>query len=287
MGFFALFVGFFLLFLSVIHPIIYRPIAQKYDTDFSCLIISVWLMIGTMLSLPLMWGEFKQALPLVKEAPILALLAVAKGVVGWYTIKFRQFVNQKSTSSVMFYPFISLALTALVVNVFFEENLQPIYLMSIFCLGVLGFCFCLLGDASRLPLKWKIYMVVAIILTATCPTLDHVGIKKIGWYFYFVVSNTTMFLFSLLGGVTKKKIKLLFTSREVLSAGLVNTILEFTIIGSAVRILPVSISALFRRMAAPIVMVFSALKYKEKTIKNQFIFGVFAILFALPIIFLK
>ncbi len=287
MTLFALFVGFLMLGISVLHPIVYKPIAKKYSADFSCFIIYAWIMAALLLTFPLMWGDFKAALPLLEAYPLAFLAALLKGVVAWYTIKFRQVVNKKSTSSVMFYPYISLALTALVVNVFFGENLNPIYLMSIMALGILGVLFCTFGDGGRLSLKWKMYMLWAILLSAACPTIDHIGISKIGWYMYLLISSVASFALSLFGGVTKKDVYLLFHSKEVSLAGFLNTLLEYIVIASSVSVLPVSISALFRRLAAPIVMVFSAVRYKEKTVRNQLIFGVLAILFALPIIFYR
>lgn len=41
----------------------------------------------------------------------------------------------------------------------------------------------------------------------------------------------------------------------------------------------------FMRLSAPIVMIFSAIKFKEQTITNQFVFGCLAILFAIPMMF--
>jgi len=285
MTLFALFVGFLMLGISVLHPIVYKPIAQKYNADFSCFIIYSWIMAALVLTFPLMWSDFKASLPLLKAYPHIFFVAILKGVVAWYTIKFRQVINKKSTSSIMFLPYVSLALTALLVNLFFGENLPPICFLAIMALGILGVFFCTIGDGGRLPFKWKIYMLWTILLFTACPTLDHIGISKIGWYMYLLISSVASFCLSLFGGITKKDVYLLFHSKEVSFAGFLNTALEFIVIGSSVSVLPVSISALFRRLAAPIVMVYSAVKYKEKTVTNQLVFGILAILFALPIIF--
>jgi len=49
----------------------------------------------------------------------------------------------------------------------------------------------------------------------------------------------------------------------------------------------VSIVAVFLRLSVPVVMIISAIKYKEQSVKNQLSFSLIAILLALPIILMK
>ena len=135
--------------------------------------------------------------------------------------------------------------------------------------------------------QWMISFGIAIFFSAACPIIDHAAISEIGRYAYFVISNVVMFIFALFSGFNLQKLRLSFTSKEVIWAGFIGALLEITIIGASVNILPVSFVAFFRRMAAPIVMVISAIKYKEQTVRNQLIFGCLALLFALPIILMK
>lgn len=50
--------------------------------------------------------------------------------------------------------------------------------------------------------------------------------------------------------------------------------------------MPVSFVTLFMRLAAPIVMIISAVIYHEQSVKNQLSFSLLAFLLALPLIFL-
>lgn len=205
----------------------------------------------------------------------------------WCAFRYQQFINRDSTSSTVFFPFISLAIASLIINLFFHENLAFIHLLSILGLGLLGLMFCFKGDAGRMNQQWLISFGIAIFFSAACPIIDHASISSIGRYPYFIISNTVMLVIALLTGFTRKQLKLCFTTKEVVWAGIVGALLEIAIIGASVNILPVSFVAFFRRMAAPIVMVISAIKYKEQTVKNQLIFGCLAFLFALPIILMK
>ena len=75
MSFLSLLVGFILLFLSVLHPIVYRPIARKYDTDFSCLIISVWL-VATTAPVVMVYSALKYKEKSVKNQLVFGVLAI-------------------------------------------------------------------------------------------------------------------------------------------------------------------------------------------------------------------
>ena len=75
--------------------------------------------------------------------------------------------------------------------------------------------------------------------------------------------------------------------KRVIYAGVFYTVSEFLVIYASINILPVSIVAVFLRLSVPVVMIISAIKYKEQNVKNQLVFGISAILLALPIILIK
>ena len=62
---------------------------------------------------------------------------------------------------------------------------------------------------------------------------------------------------------------------------------EFLVIFASINILPVSIVAVFLRLSVPVVMIYSAIRYKEQSLKNQLVFALIAITLALPIILIK
>lgn len=276
-----------LLGISIIKPFLYKPLAEKYPASFASELTVSWLMPFILLSFPFMYPYLIDALPAIKAHPVSLILTVFKGVFIWYAYEYAQIINRDSTSSTVFFPFISLAAASLIINLFFHENLALIHLLSIVSLGILGLVFCFAGDAKRMSHVWKINFAIAIFFSAICPIIDHIAITDLGRYTYFIISNLVMFIFAFFRGLNYKRLKLIFTTKDVIAAGIVGALLEITIIGVSVYILPISFTAFFRRMAAPIVMVISAIKYKEQTVRNQLIFGCLALLFALPIILMK
>ena len=178
-----------------------------------------------------------------------------------------------------------MALGSLVNNIFFKEGLALFQLLCICGLGILGLLFILKGDAKLLSQKGKINFGVIIIIGALFSVIDHIAIPQIGWYSHLLFSSITMFIVCLIHGISKQDYRNIFMNKNVAVAGIVYTLSEFLIIYSSINILPVSFVAVFMRMAAPIVMIISALKYGEQSWKNQLAFGIFAMILALPLIF--
>ena len=282
---FVLITALLLIVLSVAKPLVYKPIAQKYDFGFSAALMAYWIVGFVLLTLPFMWEKIADAISDFRKEPLFLVLTLFKGVLAWYAVKFGQIVNKDSTSSSQFFPFISLALASLMLNVFFGENLKHIHLFSIVALGILGLFFCSTGDTARMSKKWKINFMIAILFSAACPIADHICIRQVGWYPYFVFSNMFMLIIACMRKTFVQDLKVAFTTKDTIRAGFFIMLLEVTIISSCVTVMPVSLVNFFRRLAAPIVMVVSAVRFKERTVKKQLIFGVLALLFALPIIF--
>ena len=131
------------------------------------------------------------------------------------------------------------------------------------------------------------FFFIATVIMASFAISDHVAIPKVGWYAHLLVSSVAMFLICLLYPVSRKAFRLVLNDRRVVYAGVFYTVSEFLVIYASINILPVSVVAVFLRLSVPVVMVISAIKYKEQNIKNQLGFGIIAILLALPIILIK
>ena len=280
MTIFQIFVGVSILVLSFFRPLLYKPVAEKYSSRFSPFFISIWMVIGIILMYPFVQSGVKSLVEEVKNNPYSLLAGCLKGGAVWGAVWSSQFINRKSMSSSVFFPFISLSLAAVVLNLFFDENLKFIHLVSIVLLG-----FCAFGDAKRMNFDEKRMFVIAVLFAGGCSVLDHVGIRGLGWYWYLAVSNIVMFGLAIFRGLKEWNIKDVFLEKQVAMAGMFTICYEVLLIASMIAVLPVSFVSFFMRLSAPVVMVFSAIKFKEQTVKNQLIFGGLAILLALPMIF--
>ena len=286
MTLFQFLAGLILLISWVIRPFLYKPAAKYFPPKMSSAFTSTWLLVGLLLTSPLLGHLFWDNWHHILTSPML-LIAIYKGTSLFYLISLQQVVNKESTSSSVFLSFIALALGALANNLFFGEGLGPIKVLCILGFGVLGATFLFKGDAKRLDPKAKIAFGVVTLIMSSYTVADHLTIPQIGWYPYLLISSICMFLTSLLHGISKQDFKNMFKNKSIAVAGIAYMASEFFVIFASINILPVSIVAVFLRLAVPVVMIYSAIRYKEQSLKNQLIFALCAIALALPIILIK
>ena len=283
---FQILIGLLLLITWAYRPLIYKPIADEFPAKQSATFTASWLMLGLILTYPILGHLLNFNGKNSLHSPYI-LISVYKGVSLFYFITLQQIINKKSVSSSVFLSFIALALGGLANNLFFHENLGLIKVSCICGFGFLGILFFRFGDAKRLSQKDIVFFLIATIIMASFTISDHVAIPQVGWYTHLLVSSVAMFLMCFFYSVSRKAFKIILKNKKIIHAGLFYTISEFLVIYSSINILPVSIVAVYLRLSVPVVMVISAIKYKEQNIKNQLSFGIIAILLALPIILIK
>ena len=286
MTIFQIVIGFLLLLCWAGRPILYRPVAKYFPPQMSSAFTSTWLLIGLALSFPLLGHLLTDDWRRILFSPY-ALISFYKGATLFYLIKLQQIVNKESTSSSVFLSFIALALGALANNLFFGEGLGFIKVLCILGFGVLGVAFLIKGDAKRLSNKAKIAFAIVTLIMASYTISDHLAIPVIGWYPHLLISSAVMFVVCLIHGISKQDFINMFKNRNIAYAGIFYTISEFLVIYASINILPVSIVAVFLRLSVPVVMVYSAIRYHEQSLKNQLTFAAVAITMALPIILIK
>ncbi len=286
MSSFQIFIGLLLLTTWAIKPFLYKPAAIHFPAEMSSAFTGTWLMVGLALSFPLFGHLLIKDGQNVLFSPY-SLIAVYKGFSLFYLISLQQAINKTSTSSSVFLSFIALAIGALFNNLFFHEDLPFITLSCIVGFGFLGIAFIKKGDAKNLSTRDKYFFIITTLIMASYTVSDHIAIPQVGWYPYLLVSSTVLFVCGLFYTRSVSKLKIIFTNKMVIYAGVFYTVSEFLVIYASTNILPVSIVGVFLRLSVPIVMLISAVKYKEQDLKNQLFFGLIAILLALPILLVK
>ncbi len=286
MSLIQIFVAILLMVFWIIRPFLYKPVAKNFKSKISSLFTSCWLILGLIVSFPILGHLLIFNDKCVLLSPYI-LISIYKGITLFYLIYMQQSINKRSTSSSVFFGFIALALGTLANNLFFQENLGVIKISCIVCLGLLGILFLQKGDAKRLSRRNLFYFMIITLITASYIIADHLAIPQVGWYAHLLVSSVTMFIVSTVRIGTREYFNTIFTNKIIIRAGFFYTLSEFFVIYVSFNILPVSIVAVFLRLSVPIVMIISAIKYKEQSIKNQLIFGLSSIILILPIILIK
>jgi len=286
MSLFQIFIGFLLLLSWAGRPILYKPAAKYFPPKMSPAFTSTWLMLGLLSTFPLLGHLLLDNWRGILFSPFV-LISIYKGATLFYLIELQQVVNKESTSSSVFLSFIALALGALANNLFFGEGLGILKVVCILGFGVLGVTFLIKGDAKRLSTKGRIAFLVVTLIMASYTVSDHLAIPQVGWYAHLLFSSAVMFGVSFLHGISKEDFRNMFLSKSIAAAGVFYTLSEFLVIYASINILPVSIVAVFLRLSVPVVMIYSAIRYKEQSLKNQLVFALLAIALAMPIILIK
>lgn len=283
MTLYQLFIGLLLLLAWAGRPILYKPAAKYFPPKMSPAFTSTWLLLALAVTFPFFTNLINKNILI---SPYI-LVTIYKGATLFYLIELQQIINKESTSSSVFLSFMALAIGALANNLFFGEGLGLLKVVCILGFGVLGAVFFAKGDAKRLSPKAKVAFFAVTLIMASYTVSDHLAIPQIGWYPHILISSIVMFAVSLFHGISKKDFKNMFKNKAIVYAGIFYAASEFLVIYASINILPVSIVAVFLRLSVPVVMIYSAVRYKEQSLKNQLIFAVSAVMLAMPIILIK
>ena len=240
------------------------------DVTFSSAVI---LVAVYFLILPLKgFGEFP---------PTAMAGCIVKGMFLYFSVKLAALVSKGSNSTGAFMGFIGLGIAALINSELLGENLTWLQLISCVGMGILGLIFFLRGAAKELNAKTKKLAVLFMLSIVGCITTDRFTMQYTGWYEYSFVSNFAFFIITLF---TIRSVKPLQTFSFPLMwiIGLLVTVRELAIF-YGYQFTGVSVGAVFINISVPIIMVMSSVIYKERTPKEQLIFGALAFALVMPL----
>ncbi|MGN0929749.1 MAG: hypothetical protein ACI4N3_03865 [Alphaproteobacteria bacterium] len=246
-----------------------------------------YIVIFLIMTIPFM-SDLLQPLKELSISHCIPLLAcMTKGIILYLSLKFTAEIAKESNSSSVFTGFISLGIGAIINSFFLSENLTYPQLFSCIALSILGVIFFLKGPACDLSKHAKKLFIILTTLTVINMATDKIGIGGLNWYIYSMISSIVCFIISTFFLLREKQYNCFKQLKQpaLMAIGVVFTMGEFTILYSMQHFLSVSITFLFMRIATPIIMILSAYIYKERTPKEQLLFGSLALLFAIPVLF--
>lgn len=284
MNIYQLLAGFFITFIVFLRSMTVKMGTKDYSSKQITFANYFYMMVALCCTMPFM-GDMFITIDASKITPLIA--ALIKGVMLYTSVKLIADIAKESNSSAVFAGYISLGIGSLLNYFILSENLTMLQIIACVSLGVLGTIFFLRGPASELSKFGKKAFVLLTLVIILNMFVDGVGVKGLNWYMYSIISSGFSLLIAFVILLFEKKYKYLkeLNSPILIAIGLVFAIGEFVILYSMQNYLPVSIAFLFLRLSAPIVMFVSAYIYKERTPKEQLLFGGLAVLFALPILF--
>lgn len=275
-----------LLFLLTIgHLLTLKVCSVKLDHRTAPIFISLWTLIGAAAVAPVYGHLWAEGLEKMLAAPHLPALAIFKGGLLYLLLVISQELMKESLSSRHYVTPLSIGLVT-VMNAGLGESLAPAQLFSALGLCVLAAAFFFKGHLSDLSRQGKITYFKLVVVSAFLATLDHTLIKGSNWYAALIITNVALLALSLiLNRARIFVIKDAVLHKSAAVAGIFYMATELVKNYQQVTINPVSVVITVQAATKPLILILAALLWKERTVKEQLVWGLLAFVVTLPLFF--
>ena len=266
--------------LTVVYKILLKRCSAVLDHKSVPVFIGVWVLIGLALASPLYAAA---AWTLTTAHPLVIALAMAKGGLLYMTLLWGQRLMRESLSSSLYTSPMSIGAIA-IINFMLGERLAGLQWFSAVSVCLLSCLFFLRGHLSEMSRQAKRDYAIIVVLLVAMGGMDQFGISHIGWYGYLAVSNVVLLA---IGLARHGDIKNAVFNRLALPAGILFAVCELFKFYQSVTINPVTAVILTQNLATPVLLGLSAVVWKERTVKEQLIWGALAFALSVPLFLAK
>jgi hypothetical protein len=273
-----------LLFLLTIgHLLTLKICSVKLDHRTAPIFISLWTLLGVAAVSPFFGHLWAEGWDKFMAAPYLLLLCMLKGGLLYLLFVISQELMQESLSSRHYVTPLAVGLVA-IVNATLGEQLHLGQWIAALGLCGLSAAFFFKGHAADLSRKGRFAYIKLVALAVFLSSLDHVLTKNSNWFSLLLVSNVTLLAVSLV--LNRARIAVLKDAlfhKYAALAGIFYMLTELVKFYQQVTINPVTVVVTVQAATKPVILVLSALLWKERTVREQLIWGALAFLVTLPL----
>lgn len=266
-----------LLFLLTIgHLLTLKVCSVRLDHRTAPIFISLWTLLGLLAVSPVFGTLAQEGFVIFAEHPWILGLCILKGALLYLLFVISQELMQESLSSRHYVTPMTVGLIALV-NTGLGEHLNPAQWFSAVGLSLLAVSFFFKGHLSDLSPKGRLTYLKLVGLAVLLASFDQVLTKNSNWFSLLLVSNSVLLALGLvLNRANLPLLKTAFFHRAAILAGLFYAATELVKFYQQVNINPVSMVVLTQALTKPVILLLSALIWKERTVKEQLLWGVAA-----------
>lgn len=273
-----------LLFLLTIgHLLTLKICSVKLDHRTAPIFISLWTLLGAAAVWPLYGALWAEGWAKMTASGYLPALAIAKGGLLYLLLVISQELMKESLSSRHYVTPLSIGLLT-IFNALLGETLTPAQLTAAVGLCGLAAAFFFRGHLSDLSPQGKKTYLKLVVISALISSLDHVLIKGSNWYVPLLVSNVTLLALALL--LNRAHVKVLRDAafdKSAMLAGVFYMATELVKNYQQVSINPVTAVITVQAATKPVILILSALLWKERTVKEQLAWGALGFIVTLPL----
>jgi hypothetical protein len=267
-----------LLFAFTIAYVLAMKVASnRIDHRTAPIFISAWALLGLAVTWPFLGaGLWKSGAPLLMAQPWLVALAAIKGALMYSRSIRGQQLTQASLSSSNYVRPMSIGMIA-IVNFMLGEKLTHAQWASSLGLCLVSVVFFFKGHLSEFTRREKIYYADLVGFNVTLAAIDFAVIKGSNWFCDLVIGNVVLLVVGLACNRRAPEVlKVAFFSGPAIVAGFLFSATEQLKFYQQVTINPISMVLTVQALSQPIIMVLSAHIWKERTMREQLIWGMAA-----------
>lgn len=272
-----------LFLLTIGHLVTLKICSVKLDHRTAPVFISGWTLLGLLAVSPFYGHLWFEGWEKFQASPGLLALTVLKGALLYYLLIISQELMKVSLSSRHYVTPLTVGLVVMG-NSLLGEALTPKELFSSLGLCLLAAGFFFKGHLSELKRQDRIIYFKLVFISAILSSMDHVLTKDTNWFSLLLVSNVVMLAIALVQN--RKNVEVLRSAMlqpTAALAGIFYMVTELTKFYQMVEINPVSVIITVQAATKPVILILSALIWKERTVKEQMVWGVLAFLITLPL----
>lgn len=271
-----------LFLLTIAHLVTLKVCSVALDHRAAPLYISGWTLAGLLAVSPVYGHLASEGMKVFMESPWLLALAAVKGGLLYVLLVVSQELMQESLSSRHYVTPLSLGLIA-GVNYFLGEHLTWQQWVSALGLCALSAGFFFKGHLSDLSKQGKITYVKLVAISVVLAAIDHEALHGVNWYALLLVGNVVLLALSLaLNRARAGVLKSALLSRPAMLAGFFYASTELVKFYQMVSLNPVTAVVTAQAATKPVILALSALVWKERTVREQLVWGLAA--FALAVL---
>lgn len=274
-----------LFFLTIGHLLTLKICSVSLDHRTAPLFISFWTLLGIIAVSPFFGHLWMEGWGKITASPYLLSLCLVKSGLLYLLFITSQELMQESLSSRHYVTPMAVGFLA-IVNAMLGEYLQPLQWASALGLCGLASAFFFKGHLSDLSYRGKISYFKLVAGSVLLSALDQVLTKNANWFSLLLISNIALLGLSLfLNRARLPVLKEALFHKYAVFAGLFYMMTELVKFYQMVNINPVTVIVMVQAATKPVILILSAWLWKERTVREQLVWGVLAFLITLPLFF--
>lgn len=270
--------------LTIAHLLTLKLCSNVLDHRTAPLFIGGWTLIGLLVTAPVFGHLLPEALPVLSLKPWLLALIAIKGGLLYVMLVASQDLMKVSLSTRHYVTPLSLGLVA-ITNSFLGENLPIEKWVAALGLCALAGAFLLLGHARDLTRDAKIVYAKLVLLVVALNAIDQAVLVQTTWYPLLLGSNLVLVALGLGLQIKARDSAILRDAAfhpMAIAAGMVYALTELFKFYQKVDINEVTTIAVVQSLTKPVILLLSAYIWKERTVKEQLVWGALAFVISLP-----